>query len=129
MNTIQLGIYVVLLCMEIMGISIFMESYKKVIRKDKAFLWETKGIGLVSSVLAVLLLVGISVFKPVLGLIGAPIWADYILYTIVIYFMQMQADMKVIKKVIMAFLPSLLKKAGMTDEQIAEVLEATKLQK
>ena len=129
MSTIQIAIYVILLCLEIMGISIFIEWYKKCLRKDKFKKWEVYIIAAVLSFLAVMALVGIHVFKPILGLIGAPLWADIIAYTILVYLLQMQTDMKVVKKLIDSFLPTLLKKSGLSDDQIKEILNTIEVYK
>lgn len=122
MTTVQIAIYVILLCLEIMGISMFMEWYKKCLRKDNFKKWEVYVIAGVLSFVAVMALVGINVFKPVIGLIGAPLWVDIIAYTIFIFLLQMQTDMKIVKKLIDSFLPTLLKKSGLDDNQVKEIL-------
>ena len=40
MTTVQIAIYVILLCLEVMGISMFMEWYKKCLRKDNFKKWQ-----------------------------------------------------------------------------------------
>ena len=72
---------------------------------------------------AVMILIGINVFKPILGLIGAPLWVDIIAYTVAMFVLQMQTDMKIVKKLIDSFLPALLKKSGLDDNQIKEILK------
>ena len=123
MTTVQIAIYVILLCLEIMGISMFMEWYKKCFRKDNFKKWEIYSIAVVLSFVAVMLLIGINVFKPVLGLIGAPLWVDIIVYTACIFLLQMQTNMKIVKKLIDSFLPTLLKRSGLSDEQVKEILD------
>ena len=123
MTTVQIAIYVILLCLEVMGISMFMEWYKKCFRKDNFKKWEIYSIAVVLSFVAVVLLIGINVFKPVLGLIGAPLWVDIVAYTACIFLLQMQTDMKIVKKIIDSFLPTLLKRSGLSDEQVKEILD------
>ena len=123
MTTVQIAIYIILLCLEIMGISMFMEWYKKCFRKDNFKKWEIYSIAVVLSFVAVMLLIGINVFKPVLGLIGAPLWVDIIAYTACIFLLQMQTNMKIVKKIIDSFLPTLLKRSGLSDEQVKEILD------
>ena len=123
MTTVQIAIYVILLCLEIMSISMFMEWYKKCFRKDNFKKWEIYSIAVVLSFVAVILLIGINVFKPVLGLIGAPLWVDIIAYTACIFLLQMQTNMKIVKKIIDSFLPTLLKRSGLSDEQVKEILD------
>ena len=123
MTTVQIAIYVILLCLEVMGISMFMEWYKKCFRKDDFKKWEIYFIAVVLSFIAVMLLIGINVFKPVLGLIGAPLWVDIIAYTICIFLLQMQTNMKIVKKIIDSFLPTLLKRSGLSDAQVKEILD------
>lgn len=129
MTAVQISIYVILLCLEIIGISMFMEWYKKCLRKDKFKKWEVYIIAGVLSFSAVMALIGINVFKPVIGLIGAPLWVDIIAYTIFIFLLQMQTDMKIVKKLIDSFLPTLLKKSGLDDNQIKEILNTVKVSK
>ena len=72
-------------------------------------------IAFILSFASVMALIGINVFKPILGLIGAPLWVDIVLYTITIFILQLQADMEIVKKFIESFLPVLLKKSGLQD--------------
>ena len=124
MTTVQIAIYVILLCLEIMGISIFMEWYKKQLRKDNFKKWEVYIIAFFLSFASVMALIGINVFKPILGLIGAPLWVDIIIYTLIIFILQLQTDMKIVKKFIESFLPILLKKSGLDDNQVKDILTA-----
>ena len=129
MTTVQIAIYVILLCLEVMGISMFMEWYKKCLRKDNFKKWEIYFIAVVLSFIAVMLLIGINVFKPVLGLIGAPLWVDIVAYTACIFLLQMQTDMKIVKKIIDSFLLTLLKKSDLSDAQVKEILDTIKSSK
>lgn len=122
MTSIQLSIYVIFICLEIFGISFFMEWYKKSLRKGNCKVAEIRLIGLILSFLAVAILLGINIFKPVLGTIGAPIWADCILYVLVIFYLQLQTNMKIVKKIINSFVPSLLRKAGVEESLITDIM-------
>lgn len=122
MTKIQAMIYAVFLCLEVIGIAALIELYKKQIRKDKAKKLEIYVIAEVLSALAVVILAVLNIFKPILGLIGAPIWADYILYNVGIFALQMIADMKMIKKLAKSCAKSLLLSYGLTEQQIADLL-------
>lgn len=117
-------IYATFVFLEIFGIAALMEVYKKTIRKDKAKKIEICIVAEVLVALSVLILKVLNIFQPILGLIGAPLWADYILYNIGIYFFQMQADMKIIKKLIKSCASEFLKSKGFTTEQIDDIFEA-----
>lgn len=127
MTKTQLLIYVMFLLLDALGVATIIEFYKKNLRKDKAGIWEIRAIALVLSVLNIALLPLLNLFQPVLGLLGAPVWADYILYTVLFFVVQMQADMKLIKKVFASMFRDKLKKAGFTDEQIENILAGIKL--
>lgn len=124
MSKIQVMIYATFIFLEIFGISSLMEIYKKMIRKDKAKKFEIYLIAEVLSTLAVAILVILNIFKPILGLIGAPLWADYIFYNIIIYIFQLQADMKIIKKLIRSCTSEFLKSKGFTNEQVEDIFNA-----
>ena len=124
MSKIQVMIYAAFVFLEIFGIAALMEVYKKTIRKDKAKKVEIYIVAEVLVALSVLILKVLNIFQPILGLIGAPLWADYILYNIGIYIFQMQADMKIIKKLIKSCASEFLKSKGFTTEQINDIFEA-----
>ena len=124
MSKIQVMIYAAFVFLEIFGIAALMEVYKKTIRKDKAKKVEIYIVAEILTVLCIVILKALNIFKPILGLIGAPLWADYILYNIGIYFFQMQADMKIIKKLIKSCASEFLKSKGFTTEQINDIFEA-----
>ena len=124
MSKIQVMIYAAFVFLEIFGIAALMEVYKKTIRKGKAKKIEIYIVAEVLVALSVLILKVLNIFQPILGLIGAPLWADYILYNIGIYFFQMQADMKIIKKLIKSCASEFLKSKGFTTEQINDIFEA-----
>ena len=124
MSKIQVMIYAAFVFLEIFGIAALMEVYKKTIRKGKAKKIEIYIVAEVLVALSVLILKVLNIFQPILGLIGAPLWADYILYNIGIYIFQMQADMKIIKKLIKSCASEFLKSKGFTAEQIDDIFEA-----
>lgn len=124
MSKIQVMIYAAFVFLEIFGIAALMEVYKKTIRKDKAKNIEIYVVAEILVALSVLILKVLNIFQPILGLIGAPLWADYILYNIGIYIFQMQADMKIIKKLIKSCASEFLKSKGFTTEQIDDIFEA-----
>lgn len=122
MTKIQALIYAAFLCLEVLGIAAAMELYKKQLRKDKAKRWEIYIVAELLSALATVILVVLNIFKPILGLIGAPLWADYILYNVLIFFFQMVADMKMIKKLVKSCAKSLLLSYGLSEQQVADLL-------
>lgn len=124
MSKVQVVIYAAFVFLEIFGIAALMEVYKKTIRKDKAKKVEIYLVAEVLVALSVLILEVLNIFQPILGLIGAPLWADYVLYNIGIYIFQMQADMKVIKKLIKSCASEFLKSKGFTTEQINDIFGA-----
>lgn len=124
MSKVQVMIYAAFVFLEIFGIAALMEVYKKTIRNDKAKKVEIYLVAEVLVALSVLILKVLNIFQPILGLIGAPLWADYVLYNIGIYIFQMQADMKVIKKLIKSCASEFLKSKGFTTEQINDIFGA-----
>ena len=124
MSKVQVMIYTAFIFLEIMSISSIMEIYKKMIRKDRAKKFEIYIIAEVLSAFAIAILVLLGIFKPILGLIGAPLWSDYVFYNILIFIFQMQADMKIIKKLIKSCASELLKAYGFTAQQIEDVFNS-----
>lgn len=127
MTKTQLFIYIMFLLLDVLGVATIVEFYKKGLRKDNAGIWEIRAVALALSVIDIALLPLMNLFQPVLGLIGAPLWADFALYTILFFVLQMQADMKLIKKAFASMFREKLKKAGLTDEQIENILAGIKL--
>ena len=121
MSKAQIMIYASFVFLEIFGVASLMEVYKKTIRKNKANKIEIYIVAEILTILCIVILKGLNIFKPILGLIGAPLWADYILYNIGIYIFQMQADMKIIKKLIKSCASEFLKSKGFTAEQINDI--------
>lgn len=124
MSKIQVMIYATFIFLEVLGVASLMEIYKKTIRKDKAKKPEIYIVAEILTILCIVVLKGLKIFKPILGLIGAPLWADYVLYNIGIYIFQMQADMKIIKKLIKSCASEFLKSKGFTTEQINDIFGA-----
>lgn len=127
MTKTQLFIYIMFLLLDVLGVATLIEIYKKGLRKDKAGVWEIRAVALVLSVVDIAILPLMNLFYPVLGLLGAPAWTDFALYTILFFVLQRQADMKLIKKVFASMFKSWLKKANLTDEQITDILASIKL--
>ena len=124
MTPIQRSIYVLLICGIICGLAAIMETYKKVIRKDKSKKWENLIVGLALSSASVALLIFSDVLVPVLGIIGAPLWADHLMYTLGIFLLQLNVNMKLVKKIVKVIVTNLLKRANLTDEQINDIFSA-----
>ena len=127
MTSTQLLIYLAFIALEILGVSTAVEFYKKGIRKDKAGLFEIKTIAFFLSVIAIGLLVVLNIFQPLIQIIGAPFWADFLLYVFLFYTVQRVADMKLIKKAFKSMVKPLLQRAGLTEEQIDAILTGVKL--
>lgn len=127
MTKTQLIIYIMFLLLDILGVATVIEFYKKALRKDKARTWEIRIIAFILSVVNIALLPLMNLFQPVLGLLGAPLWADYTFYTLIFFTLQLQADMKLIKKVFANMFKNWLKKASLTEEQIEDILASIKL--
>lgn len=127
MSSVQILIYLGFIALEILGVSTAVEYYKKGIRKDKAGILEIKTIAFFLSVIAIGLLVALSIFQPLIGLIGAPFWADFLLYVFLFYTVQRTADMKLIKKAFKSMVRPLLQRAGLNAEQIDLILKGVKL--
>lgn len=128
MTSTQLLIYLAFIALEILGVSTAVEFYKKGIRKDKAGIFEIKSIAFFLSVIAIGLLVVLNIFQPLIQIIGAPFWADFLLYVFLFYMVQRVADMKLIKKAFKSMVKPLLQRAGLTEEQIDLILKGVKLE-
>ena len=127
MTSTQLFIYLAFIALEILGVSTAVEYYKKGIRKDKAGVFEIKSIAFFLSVIAIGLLVVLNIFQPLIQIIGAPFWADFLLYVFLFYTVQRVADMKLIKKAFKSMVRPLLQRAGLNEEQIDLILKGVKL--
>ena len=123
MTTIQIAIYCVLLISIVCLIAGLMEIYKKSLRKGKTKPWENYLIALILSIGSLVILVLSDSFKPVLSMIGADLWMDYVSYVILIYFMQFNVDKKIIKKIVRSFVSNFLEKTGLDEDQIKEILK------
>ena len=131
---------IVVVCLVSFGIGTLMEWYKKKVRKDQAGVWEIRGIAFVLSfgVAALFSFTGIAfpVFERLFASM-APALAkvfDIILYGAVIFGLQLQSDMKLIKGIlrlvaskvdfasIVALLENLKKATGVKPATIANLL-------
>ena len=126
MTKIQIIIYISFLCLELFGIALFMEIYKKQVRKNNSSKIENRIIGLILSIIGVGILLALHIFKPVLGLIGAAPWADYVLYVGLFYFFQKTTDMRIVKNLIKTCQKNLLIKYGFSEKQIDDIFKASK---
>ena len=102
MNIVRIVLQLVLIALSVFGISALVEFYKKNIRKDQAKVWE---IRLVSGALSVIAAVGFKVtglFTPIITAIFTELtpWIDVALYAVVIFFLQLEADMKTLKAIV-----------------------------
>lgn len=102
MNVVRIVLQLVLIALGIFGIGTLMEVYKKKIRKDQAKVWE---IRLISGALSIGVAVAYKVtglFTPVISAIFTNVtpWVDVALYAVVIFFGQLEADMKTVKDLI-----------------------------
>lgn len=97
---------IVIVCLVSFGIGTLMEWYKKKVRKDQAGVWEIRGIALVASLAIAALLVFTGIAYPVFATLFksmAPVLAkvlNIVLYGVVIFVLQLQSDMKLIKSII-----------------------------
>lgn len=123
--SIETTIYVGVLLGLTFLISYIMEIFKKVKQKKTYSKYINYLAGFVLSALATFILNLIQVFKPILGIIGAPLWADYILYTLLFYFAQFEVSMRLIKAITQRFIKNFLKDKGFTDEEIKKLFNST----
>lgn len=125
MSKVQALIYALFIALEVFGTATLIEIYKKKLRKDKSKKWENILIAGVLSGVDIVILILLNIFKPILGLIEAPIWADYALYFVGFYYFQKMTDMRIVKKLIRSCAKSLLQTYGFSEEQI-ELIFTTK---
>lgn len=123
--SIETTIYIGVLLGLTFLISYIMEIFKKVKQKKTYSKYINYLAGFVLSAFATFILNLIQVFKPILGIIGAPLWADYILYTLLFYFAQFEVSMKLIKVITQRFIKNFLKDKGFTDEEIKKLFNST----
>ena len=131
---------IVVVCLVSFGIGTLMEWYKKKVRKDQAGVWEIRGIALVASLLLGTLLTLTGIAYPVFATLFknmAPVLAkvlNIVLYGVVIFVLQLQSDMKLIKSIIrlaagqvdfkdiVALVQSLKKATGVKPATIAQAM-------
>lgn len=124
MDTAHWLVYLILLVIEVFGVSFLMEVYKKGIRKNKSKAWENKVVGALLSMLCVALLHFSGMIYPLFHtMFKAKLWLDYLLYVILFFIAQWKADMVVVKKAIKSLVTQWVKdNAKLTDAQISEIL-------
>ncbi len=93
---------IVMVGLGVFGIASLMEWYKKNIRKDQAKVWE---IRLVSAALSIVAAIGYKVtglFTPVITYFftQVTVLVDVALYAVVIWLLQLQADMGILKAIV-----------------------------
>ena len=111
-------------------IALFMEIYKKSIRKNNHSKYECWGVGFFMSMLGVFILrLTGTMYFPFNTYLNAYLWVDYALYVLLYYVIQLKFDMLVIKKILKSLIMSVLDNTDLTDEQkefIADKLTAKK---
>lgn len=127
MPDLKIIIYLLLVIFLIFGIASFMEFYKKKIRKDKFYKAEAHIISWILSGGAIACLNFLHIFIPFVNYYfpESPIWIDYIFQALIIYFLQYQADMKILKNLIKIAAIKLLTSQGinLTKEDLSKILE------
>lgn len=97
---------IVVVCLVSFGIGTLMEFYKKNIRKDQASVWEIKGIAFLLSFGAAALFHFTGISYPVIATLfksmnsGLATFLNIALYGVVIFGLQLQSDMKLLKGII-----------------------------
>ena len=119
MNSLELTLYVLLVAGVVFLTSFLMEIYKKIIRKDNAKKWECWLVGAFLSAVGIeiLHLTG-AIYLVFHNMLNAREWVDYILYIIIFYYCQLKVDMKIIKSLIRSLTKSIIRKSGLSEEQI-----------
>ena len=124
MNIVRIVLQLVLIALSVFGISTLMEFYKKNIRKDKAGVWE---IRLISGAISILAAVGFKItglFTPIITAIFTNLtpWIDVALYAVVIFFLQLEADMKTLKAIVRFSTNAVLTEKGAVVEEIKKFM-------
>lgn len=131
---------IVIVCLVSFGIGTLMEWYKKKVRKDQAGVWEIRGIAVVVSLAVAALMTFTGIAYPVFASLFSGMSAGLakvltiILYGAVIFVLQLQSDMKLLKGIlrlvagqvsfedIVKLLESLEKTTGIKPATIAKVM-------
>ena len=125
MNSIELTLYVLLVAGVVFFTSFLMEIYKKLIRKDKVKRWECWIMGAILSAVGIEVLhLSGALYLVFHNMLGAKEWLDYVLYIIIFYYCQLKVDMKIIKSLIKSLSISIIKKSGLSKEQIDIIISA-----
>ncbi len=94
-------VYALFLMFEVFSVSFFMEFYKKEIRNNRCSVVEIRAVGFILSVLCVILLGVSNLMYPLLNrMFGSSMWLDYLVYLMSFYFMQMESNMKIVKRMV-----------------------------
>jgi len=126
MNVTRIVVQLLMVVLSSFGIGTLMEFYKKKIRKDQAGVWEVR---IIAGVLSCLAAVGFKItglFTPVITAVfpNLTVWIDVVLYAIVIFVCQLQADMRTVKTIVkIATQAALNDKAAIVEELRKFILE------
>ena len=127
MDKLQIVIYFLLIGFLIFGISFLIEFYKKKIRKDKITHNEVHIVSFILSSLAIVALDRLHVFIPFIHYYfpEAPLWLDYVVGIAIIYILQYQADMKILKNLIKMAALNIISKYGivLNKEDLDKILK------
>ena len=123
MTFTKTSLYLIVLTLILFGIGSTVEFYKKTLRKDKSKNWENRVLGFVLSTISVFGLYYAHLIVPLFDLFEAPFWTNITFYIAVFYFLQRQLDMKVLKKIMNTCALKFLKKAGLEEAQIQEIMK------
>ena len=124
MSLPKTSLYVVILIFVVFGMALFLEFYKKTIRKDRTKTWENRLVGFILSVLSTFGLYYSNLIFPILDIFNAPFWTNLSFYILAFYYFQRQADMKLLKKVMRVWTEHFLKKAGLSAEEVKKITDA-----
>lgn len=132
MYKLKVTIYFLLISFLIFGIASFMEFYKKKIRKDKVYKIEAHIISIILSCSAIACLKVLHIFLPLVNYCfpESTIWIDYVFQAFLIYYLQYQVDMKILKNLIKLAAIKLLTNYGLnfTKEDINKFLKNSDIQ-
>jgi len=125
MNVVRILLQVLIIAFEVFGISALMEFYKKNIRKDHAKVWEIRVIAGVLSCLAAVACKVTGLFTPIITAIFTNLtpWIDVVLYAVVIFFLQLEADLKTLKAIVKFSTGELAKRQEAATAEIAQLIK------
>lgn len=117
MSSTALMIYLIILLLMTLGIAWLMEKTKKFLKNGNA--WSYGLLAAFYVCLAVLILGVTHIYQPLLfNLLGAYHWVDLVAHVIILWVLQLNADMYIIKKLLKATIENVAKKNGASQEMI-----------